>query len=107
MYITEDGLPQHMQRFQNGSKQRPDEQRIMTPKYERMGGILIAVSGSLIVFIATLAVIDLVCCEGNLDFGTWGSGARMAIPTAVCLMLVGSSLILTSGVLRSTAGHRK
>jgi hypothetical protein len=101
MFITESGVPQWQKRYENKGHS------IMMPVTERLISLLIALSGVLIMFISTLAIIDLVCCQGSLDFGTWGSGARMAIPTAVCLILVGSALILTSGVLKSVVSQRK
>lgn len=94
MFITEDGTPQWQQRYS------------MRSTSEKIIGISIAVSGALIVFIAALAAIDVVCCDGTLHFDAWGTGARMAIPTSVCLMLVGSALILTSGILKSIARRR-
>ena len=98
MYLTEDGRPQP----QVGWKESK-----MSPVSDRIVGVMIALSGGLIILIATLAGIDVLFFAGQLHLATWGGEQRMAIPTAACFTLLGSALILTASLRKSVAEKRR
>ena len=70
-------------------------------------GTAIVVSGALIIAISALAGIDAAFCNNTMVFGNWGGPQDMAIPTAVCLSLIGSALILTASLIKSVNDERQ
>ena len=74
--------------------------------HETIVGTAIAISGMLAILIAVLAAIDIWCYSGRISFAAWGGSTEMAIPTAVCFLLIGSALVLTATLVRSVARNR-
>ena len=104
MYLYEDGNEPN---WMAGKAVRKQEGGSMTFWTERTVGISIAISGALVMLIALLATVDMVAYDGELRLGTWGFPQRMAVPTAICFMLLGSTLILIASLLKSMAERRK
>lgn len=95
MYLYEDGNEPERCRVvyrQEGSS--------MTFNTERTVGISIATSGALVVFIALMAMVDVVVYGGEMRLGTWGFDQRMAVPTSVCFILIGTTLVLIAGLFK-------
>jgi len=62
----------------------------------------IIISDSLILLIGTLALWDIFWSQDSFfDFRGWDGQAKMATPTAVCLVLLASAQLLMVGLVRS------